>query len=564
MLQSVQLLDLRNLQVLAEVSYVEERIEKDSLDDILGQFYEVYEDYNPDIPFVTTIDSRVAYVSPLKENVVLVCLAKKEPADEDELERIRSLGKKLAKRYHEKTSFEPQQILTQLADRFLLKDILLVFFSSKNPAFQNKTGTALSKIIDLKPCQEPISTLPFNIGPYRVQCKILDPIDALGGLSQTELNSIDVVSIVFSSSDIKEERVERLAEEIYSELSVPILIVPGSDKELQTCREFEEKYELMLCDSVSEEPLALLLSVMAIAGFIDMHPELAMARWRIESLEPESKPDETSVPDSDMEGHQEFLVIDKDVAETLYAYLYEENTEHQRAPNVIAAISTFRLDQDSAETFVIRTGLQGYAIVEQENLLFTLITGLDQDLEDIRSRFRKLPALYLENPPPPLPNPGDLYAHPPFTLKLLATIPPYSWPSREVPIRSKEPDWDRFRFPMMKDFLHAVWDSINSEADLGDITMGSESKMTLGGLYFLRRMGAIDTELRIYDEDIPVLLHEPHDDFMKQYNELREILEMIDGVRSLSTIADTTKIEISIVTHVFKQMYARGYVDFRE
>ncbi|MGV9103430.1 MAG: hypothetical protein ACOC3C_04875, partial [Candidatus Thorarchaeota archaeon] len=177
MLQSVQLLDLRNLQVLAEVSYVEERIEKDSLDDILGQFYEVYEDYNPDIPFVTTIDSRVAYVSPLKENVVLVCLAKKEPADEDELERIRSLGKMLAKRYHEKTSFEPQQILTQLADRFLLKDLLLVFFSSKNPTFQNKTGTALSKIIDLKPCQEPISTLPFNIGPYRVQCKILDPVD---------------------------------------------------------------------------------------------------------------------------------------------------------------------------------------------------------------------------------------------------------------------------------------------------------------------------------------------------------------------------------------------------
>ncbi|MBS3795166.1 MAG: hypothetical protein KGY80_09725 [Candidatus Thorarchaeota archaeon] len=562
MIHSVQLLDLRNLQVLAKVSYVKEETEETTLEDVLAQFYEVFEKHAPDSPFITSFDSKVAYVSPLSESTVLVCLGDKEPRDKNQLHRIRRLGNELVEEYEKKSGFDSQAILNELADRFLLKDIRLLFFSSRNPTFTNRTGRALAKLSELKQRQESAFAGPFTIGPYRVQCITLNTRDSVNDLSPCEIGSVDVGSIVFSETQTTEETVERLAKRLHSELSVPILIVPGSDKELQACRGFEERFDLMLCDSASDDPIALILSVLAIAGFSDMHPELAMQRWRIESLEPATEPEETVANVSEPDGHQEFLVIDKKMAETRYAYLYEEATEHQRAPNVIAAISTFHLDRDSEETFVIRTGQFGYAIIEQDDLLFTLITGPNQDLEHIRSRFSRLPALYLEDPPPPLSNPSNLYEHTPFTLKLLATIPPYHWPSREVPARLDEPDWGRFRYPMMKNFLRAIWDSVNGENELEDITLDDQSKMTLGGLYFLRRMGAIETKLSISPDDIPILLKKPEDEFMKRYNEMEEILEMINGENSLDNIAEATNIEISIVTHLFTQMHKRGFVDF--
>lgn len=562
MIHSVQLLDLRNLQVLAEISYVRKETEETTLEDVLAQFYEVFEEHAPDSPFITNLESSVAYVSPLSESIVLVCLGDKQSMDENELHRIRRLGNELAKEHEKKSGFDSQTILNELADRFLLTEVRLLFFSSRNPSFKNRTGRALSKLTEFKQQQESTFVGPFKIGPYRVQCITLNTSDSINDLSPDDIESIDVASIVFSETQTTEETVERLAKQIHSELSVPVLIVPGSDKELQVCRDFEERFQLMLCDSASDDPIVLILSVLAIAGFSDMHPELAMERWKTESLEPTTEPEEPVAHVSEPEGHQEFLVIDKEVAETRYAYLYEEATEHQRAPNVIAAISTFRLDKDSAETRVIRTGELGYAIVEQDDLLFTLITGPTQDLERIRSQFSRLPALYLEDPPPTLSKPHDLYNHPPFTLKLLATIPPYHWPSREVPSRLDEPDWERFRYPMMKDFLRTIWDSIDGETNLEDITMNNQSKMILGGLYFLRRMGAIEAKLSISPDDIPILLREPKDEFMKRYNEMEEILELINEENSLDKIAEATNIEISIVIHLFTEMHKRGFVDF--
>jgi hypothetical protein len=561
-IHSVQLLDLRNLQVLAKVSYVREETVETTLEDVLAQFYEVFEEHAPDSPFITSFDSKVAYVSPLSESRVLVCLGDKKPRDKNQLHRIRRLGNELVEEYEKKSGFDSQAILNELADRFLLSDICLLFFSSRNPSFKNRTGRAITKLTELKQRQESASVSPFKIGPYRVHCIMLNTSDSLNDLSPGAIESVDVASIVFSETQTTEETVERLAKQLHAELSVPILIVPGSDNELQVCREFEERLDLMLCDSASDDPIALILSVLAIAGFSDMHPELAMERWRIKSLEPATEHEESITHVSEPQGHQEFLVIDKRVAETRYAYLYEEATEHQRAPNVIAAISTFHLDSDLEETFVIRTGECGYAIVEQDDLLFTLITGPTQDLEYIRSQFSRLPALYLEDPPPTLSNPHDLYNHPPFTLKLLATIPPHHWPSREVPSRLDEPEWERFRYPMMKDFLRTIWDSIDGETSLEDITMDNQSKMILGGLYFLRRMDAIETKLSISPDDTPLLLKAPEDEFMKRYNEMEEILELINGENSLENIAKATNIEISIVIHLFTQMHKRGFVDF--
>jgi hypothetical protein len=300
-----------------------------------------------------------------------------------------------------------------------------------------------------------------------------------------------------------------------------VLVVPGSDEELEFARRLELLLDIDLCDSVSSRPSDLLLSVLAMSGFTDMHPELAREKW-VES---------------------EYL---------------------RRAPNVVAAISQFDLDSSGrTETSLLQTGELKYAILEREGLIFTLVTGDKEDPELVRSRFSILPSIYFDEMPKETEDPSDLYAYGPFMIKLLATIPSENWSDRTCPTRIEEPDWLWFQSDLMSKFLETVWNSIDGQTPLSQLVVGKGPGMVLGALHYLKRMGAIDTKLLIIPSDIPDVIQKPSAQVLSLYSHSELILGFVDGKSSIESIASKVGIDEAILFTFFSELYRRGYIELK-
>ncbi len=337
-----------------------------------------------------------------------------------------------------------------------------------------------------------------------------------------------------------------------------------SDKELEFARRLELLLDLDLCDSVSSSPTDLLLSVLAMSGFTDMHPELAREKWVVDQLGTEEGAP-VSAEEAPGIGHQAFFVIDKTTGTPHFSYFYESESEYlRRAPNVVAAISQFDLDSSGrTETSLLQTGELKYAILEREGLIFTLVTGDREDPELVRSRFSILPSIYFDEMPKETEDPSDLYSYGPFMIKLLATIPSENWSDRTCPTRIEEPDWLWFQSDLMSKFLETVWNSIDGQTPLSQLVVGKGPGMVLGALHYLKRMGAIDTKLLIIPSDIPDVIRKPDAQLLSLYSHSKLILGFVDGKRSIESIASKVGIDETILITVFSELYRRGYIELK-
>jgi len=369
-----------------------------------------------------------------------------------------------------------------------------------------------------------------------------------------------IVSGVLSEAD----RVEEAVQKIRSQCDAKIIVVPGSDEELEHARDIETNLGIDLCDSVSPRPTHLLLSIMAYGGFSDLHPELARQKWIIE--EEVDKTKDSQVVDEEELGHQAFFVVDRRTGEAAYSYYYHEKSRFlEMAPNIVAAISSFKIDQSSpTETSVFRTGDLSYITIERNQYVFTLITGKDADVEALRDRFSFLPDLFLDEVPPLNDEPMDLFRSPLFTLKLLATLPPEPLADKIAPTQKRALVWDRFEHPPVRDFLEAVWHRLDGSLTMKKLVPGKGPELVLGAIHFLSRLGAIDCTLRIFLEDIPIITESPGDEVLNLYRDLETILEHVDGNLSIFKIAKELKLDPSVLVPVFTELHKRGIIIFKE
>jgi hypothetical protein len=295
---------------------------------------------------------------------------------------------------------------------------------------------------------------------------------------------------------------------------------------------------------------------------ITVEPDAAFSTWLVdESIDWSPS---RILPKGKALGHQAFFVIDKETGTPVFTYYYEPSSiVLERAPNVVAAISMFHLDPASPNrTSVFQTGDLKYAIIERENLIFTLITGDKEDVESIRSRFSFLPDLYFDEAPDQGVNPNDQYEAPAFTIKLLATLPPEHLGSRMAPYKVEEPNWDRFRDPSVRDFLNAVWDSLDGKKTMSQLVGKGGPVMVLGAVHLLKAMGAIKAKPILNSKDVPLLLAEPEQDLYGLFSHLKEIVRLIDGKRSIEDIAKATGIAANVLLTVFSQLHQRWIVGF--
>jgi hypothetical protein len=558
------LYDLLGSKALASISFSQETIQDEFLQRVVEMYYQlIQEDSARDFVF-SEIEGKGTAICKISEVTLVVGVTDSTEVSEDDISRMKHFSDAVEKRVEQSSVRDFKDEFVGFAQELLRERIRICFITGEDPTFDDKAGSAVEMLFNTRGQRGRSYTVPAEIGPFAVEIMRISHSDIIKAEWSDDLSSANIFALVISPPLPTSDRVQDIVMRIRDESTSELIIVPGSDEQLELARGYEEQYGLELCDSDSPKPTILLLSVMAIAGLVDMHPELALESWRIDTTVDEVK---SSEPTKELSlTHQAFFVVDKRSGEAAYSYYYEEKSRLlELAPNIVAAISSFKFDQTSpTETSVFQTGDLNYITIERNDYVYTLITGTDADVEALRERFSFLPDLFMDEIPDVIDTPTDLFRSPPFTLKLLATLPPETIPGRMAPSQARVLLWERFESVPLRDFLEAVWNRLDGTLTMSRLVPGTGPEMMLGAVHLLNRLGAIKFELRIGPDDSPVMIGVPNDEVLSLYSRVDEILALVDGTRSIVEIANQLSLQPSVLVTVFAELHRREIVTIND
>ncbi|MGY5855921.1 MAG: hypothetical protein RTS72_04925 [Candidatus Thorarchaeota archaeon] len=564
MIVNAVLFDLLGSKALASISFSKETVPDEFLQLVVETYYQLMQEDSAREFVTIEIEEKSTCICRVSEVTIIVGIADTVPISESDIERMKRFQEASSKKIQQTSVRDfKEEDFTEIAESLLRERLRVCFITGEDPSYEDKSGTAVDSILKDRGQKDRAYSAPLLIGPYGVEVMRITH-DNLVKLDWSEdLSSAALFALVISPPLPTSDRVEQIVLRIREESTSQLIVVPGSDEQLELAREYEDLYGLELSD-VSSQPTHLLLSSMAIAGFIDMHPELVYQRWEIDrSIDYISSIEE---PDTEDVGHQAFFVVNRKTGEATYSYYYDERSGLlEVAPNIVAAISAFKFDPaNPTETSVFRTGEMNYITIERGHYVYTLITGTGVDVESLRERFSFLPDLFMDEVPEKIDDPTDLFRSPPFTLKLLATLPPEYLPTRMAPNQSRALLWDRFESAPLRDFIEAVWNRLDGSLTMSLLVPGKGPEMILGAIHLLHRMGAIYFELKIGPDDSPLLLKEPDDEVLSLYSRVDEIVGLVDGNRTIIEIAEELDLQPSVLVTVFAELHKREIITIKE
>ncbi len=564
MIEAAALYDLRGTKALASISFSKKAPSEEILQSVIQKFFELAKVETIDKCILFEVDAWNVCLVQVDKVTLIAGFASSSEISTDDVTAMQKLDEAFKMLASETSRRAARQSFNDIVASSLKKRLSICFFSASSPTPEDKSGSAVVMLVNRLSDKSSPYSKPVSIGPYDVAAMQHTTAEVPKVKWPDYLKQVNIFVFVIARPLPSARDLGTVIERIKANSEATILVVPGSDEELEFARRLELLLDIDLCDSVSSSPTDLLLSVLAMAGFTDMHPELARETWVVDNLDTEEGPP-ASVDESPDIGHQAFFVIDKKTGTPHFSYFYESDSEYlRRAPNVVAAISQFDLDDSGhTETSLLQAGELKYAILERESLIFTLITGDREDPELVRSRFSILPDIYFDEMPEETEDSKDLYSYGPFMIKLLATLPPENWSDRTCPTRIEEPDWLWFQSDLMSKFLQAVWKSIDGHTPLSQLVIGKGPGMVLGALHYLKRMGAIDTKLLIIPSDIPEVIQKPDAQVLSLYSHSELILGFVDGKRSIESIASQVGIDETVLITVFAELYRRGYIELK-
>ncbi|TFG31292.1 hypothetical protein EU528_06585 [Candidatus Thorarchaeota archaeon] len=564
LIASATLFDLLGSKVLASMHFTKSEITDEFLESAVLEYYNLIEE-NTAQKFITTkIGDRAISVLKVGDVTVLIVVGETDTFTEEEITSIKKLDWHITDEIENTSVREFKDDFQNVADLYLRNPVNICIITVTEPLPEDTTSSAVELIIHNKGGDRKALSQPISIGPNLVHVTQYHYHEILNDEWPKEFSSIDIFALIVSGILSEGDQVEEAVQKIRSNSKATIVVVPGSDEELERARDIEMNLGIDLCDSVSPKPTHLLLSIMAYGGLSDLHPELARERWIIE--EDVDKASVSITSDKEELGHQAFFVVDRRTGEAAYSYYYEERSRFlEMAPNIVAAITSFKIDQSTpTETSVFRTGDLSYITIERDNYIFTLITGKDADVTALRSRFSFLPDLFLDEVPPLNEDPTDLFRSPLFTLKLLATLPSIKLAGKIAPIQKRALNWDRFEHPPVRDFLEAVWQRLDGSLSMNRLVPGKGPELILGAIHLLHRLESIDFVFRILLEDVPILMSTPDDEILSLYANLETILEYVDGDLTIFSIARAVGVDPSVLVAVFTELHKRGVIAFKE
>lgn len=561
-IRSAYLVDLIGSKILSEMTFEKQSAVRSRFSLIMERIYDIVErEPNAECIPISAIDFK-CLVSRLDERTALLCVVDGEECSTEEMASFKRLETEATNLISSSSAVEEKDNFPSRASDILQRAVDVCFMSPSRPLSNNRTALTVNRIVDHKRNESSSFTLPFSLGPFAVRFSQAD-LDTIASEGMpSELRSCDVYAIVVNS-EAEIDEIRAVASNVRAIYDGQIIIVPGHEECLELARSLEYDLDLILSDVASGDPTHLVLSILAMSGLMDMHPELAIKRWKIEEIE--GQEEEETTTDERVLGHQAFFVVDKNIGEAVYTYYYESKSRVlSRAPNIVAALSTFNVESmQQMKTEVFKAGDLTYIMIERGDLIFTLITGNRADVEQLRQTFSFLPDLYADEQPKEVAPGEDLYASPPFTLKLLATLPPKTLSPRMAPYRVSAPDWDRFESDLVRDFLRAVWGTIDGSLTIETIVQGAGPKMSLGAIHLLKAFDSIGFDLLITSEDVPTVSNPPDVEVLRLYADLERIISAVDGEKNIKGISDATGIDVGVVLHVLGDLHKRDMIAFK-
>lgn len=565
MISGAILYDLLGSKVLASINFANTEISDDLLHTIADEYYELIEEDAAKSFVSTMILEHAVTVSRVGEVTLIITLSDSDSFSDREIIRIRKLQWLVSEEVKKSSVRDFKDLFADFAKENLGVELSICFITARNLPPEDVSGTAVRSLVKRTGDDRETFGDAVPIGPYSVRSLQLYYDEINSDEILAKISDTDIFALVVSGTLADGEKVEEVANRIRSICDSKIIVIPGHDGVLEYARDFEFNLGIELCDSVSPRPTNLLLAVLATTGYSDMHPELARERWSIND-DIDSPIEMPHEEEKEELGHQAFFVVDRRSGAAVYSYYYEERSGMlEVAPNIVAAIASFKIDRHrSAETSVFRTGDLSYITIESNQYVYTLITGKDADVEKLRERFSFLPDLFQDEIPETIDDPTDLFRSPLFTLKLLATLPPEELPGRICPLQKRALIWERFEHQAVQDFLEAVWAKLDGSFTVSKLAPGKGPELVLGALHLLKRLDAISFTMKITPEDAPIVLAPPDFETLTLYGQLDAILEFVNGTNSIQQIAMAMKMQPSVLVTVFAELHRRGVVTFAE
>jgi hypothetical protein len=560
LIASATLFDLLGYKALASLMFYREELSDDLMKSIVDEYYMLIQEDTARGFIVTKINGHAVNISKVSDMTVVIALSDTDAFSDEEITTLQKFQTNVALEILNTSVRDFKSHFPIMIDENLRVPLNICFVTDQDPTEDNKAAIALDALAKIRGTQKGEICNPIKIGPYKVKVMNLTYSQAIDRNWADTQPSINIFALIISESKTDKEKIRKAVMKIREESGGRTIVIPGSDADLEAARALEIQYGIDLCDSVSPKPTNLLLSAMAYSGFCDMQPELAVQKWEIEPLS--SGPKESEDESEEERGHQAFFVVDRRTGEAMYSYYYDERSKLlEIAPSIVAAITSFKIDKTNpADTSVFRTGDLSYITIERNEYVFTLVTGKSADVESLRSRFSFLPDLFLDEIPAPSDDPTDLFRSPLFTLKLLATLPPFQLLGRVAPTQKRALVWERFEHPPVRDFLEAVWYRLDGSLTMSKLAPGKGSELILGAIHLLNRLGAIDCQLRVLPDDVPVLSGIPDEEILSLYEGLENILSIVDGKTNIQNMARKLNLQPSVLVTVFAELHKRGVV----
>lgn len=564
LIASATLYDLLGSKVLSSLNFTQSKISDEFLQNAVSEYYLLIEENAAQKYIITKIGERAVSILKVGEVTVLIIIGESDVFSETEITNIKKLDWHVSDEIERNSVRVFKDAFEKVAETHLRIPVNICIITVAKPPPEDMTITAIELMIKNRGADRKSLSQPIHLGPYSIRVIQYHYDEIANDEWLNEFSAVDVFAVVVSGVLSEGDRVKEIVQKVKSNSKANIVVIPGSDEELERARDIEMSLGIDLCDSVSPRPTYLLLSIIAYGGFSDIHPELAREKWVIEDDVDISE--DSLTPEDEELGHQAFFVVDRRTGEAAYSYYYHERSRFlELAPNIVAAITAFAIDKTSStETSVFKTGDMSYITIERDFYVFTLITGKDADVEALRSRFSFLPDLFLDEVPDLNENPVDLFRSPLFTLKLLATLPPEQLAGIISPVQKRALVWERFENPPVRDFLEAVWHRLDGSLTMSRLVPGTNPELILGAIHLLSRLGSIDCVMWVVPENVPILTRAPDEEVLSLYTDLENIIEYIDGTLNIESIAKALDLESSVLVAVFTELYKRGIITFKE
>jgi hypothetical protein len=292
-------------------------ISDDFLQTVKNEYYALVQEDTARSFVVTKVHDRAVCISKVSDVTLVIVISDSDSFSEEEIANLQKFQTTIALEILNSSVRDFKNQFPDVVDQNLRIPLNICFVTAAESSDENKSLMAVDALFEIKANPGEELSDVIKVGPYVVRVMRIDFPDVVKGNWTPVLSSIQIFALIISKQMSENEIIQEVVLKIREESNGRIIVIPGSDNDLEAARELEIIYGIDLCDTVSPRPVNLLLSAMAYGGFSEMHPELAMQRWAIEPLIHQSQ--ELREESDESIGHQAFFVVDRRTGEAVFS-----------------------------------------------------------------------------------------------------------------------------------------------------------------------------------------------------------------------------------------------------